>query len=74
MVIEGKVVGRDDVNTGVLLDLPVGETEPLALGEEIGLRDLVGPVGLVGLLEVPKDTHTAVKERSASRSQTFSFN
>ena len=61
MVIEGKVVGRDDVNASILLDLPVGETEPLALGKEIILRDLVGPVGLVGLLEVPKDTHAAVK-------------
>jgi hypothetical protein len=59
VVVEGKVVGGDDVDTSILLDLPVGETEPLGLGEEGLLGDLVGPVGLVGLLEVPKDTHAA---------------
>jgi len=52
MVVEGKVVAGDDVNTGVLLDLPVSKTKPLALGKELLLGKLVGPVGLVGLLEV----------------------
>lgn len=61
VVVKGKVVGGDDVNTGVLLDLPVGESEALSLGEEVGLRDLVGPVGLVGLLEVPKGSHAAAR-------------
>jgi hypothetical protein len=59
VVVERKVVGGDNVNTGVLLDLPVGQAQPLALGEEVSLRELVGPVGLVGLLEVPKGSHTA---------------
>jgi hypothetical protein len=58
VVVVGEVVGGDDVDTGILLDLPVGETESLALGEEVILRDLASPVSLVGLLEVPKDTHT----------------
>lgn len=57
VVVEGEVVRRDDVDTGILLDLPVGETEPLALSEEILLRDLVGPVSLIRLLEVPKDAN-----------------
>ena len=65
MVVVGKVVGGDDVDTGILLDLPVGETEPLGLGEESLLVELASPVGLVGLLEVPKDTHAARKKQSA---------
>lgn len=36
----------------------MGETEPLALGEESLLGDLPGPVRLICLLEVPKDTNT----------------
>ena len=59
VIVESEVVGRDNVDTGILLDLPVGETEPLTLSEESLLGDLVGPVGLVGLLEVTKDTHAA---------------
>lgn len=62
VVVESKVVGGDDVDAGILLDLPVGKTQALALGEESLLGDLVGPVGLVGLLEVPKDTHAAEGE------------
>ena len=58
MVVESKVVGRDDVNTSILLDLPVGQSQSLALGEEVGLRDLASPVGLVGFLEVPKDANS----------------
>jgi hypothetical protein len=65
VVVESKVVGGDDVDTGILLDLPVGETESLGLSEEGILGDLVGPVSLVGLLEVPKDTHAAASPLSA---------
>lgn len=59
VVIMSEVVGGNDVDTGILLDLPVGETEPLTLGEESLLGDLVSPVSLVSLLEVTKDTHAA---------------
>ena len=44
LVVQGKVVAGDDVDTGLLLDLPVLETEPLRLGEEVCLRDLAAPV------------------------------
>lgn len=59
VVVVGEVVRGDDVDTGILLDLPVGETEPLTLGEESLLGDLVSPVSLVGLLQVTKDTDAA---------------
>jgi hypothetical protein len=68
MVVESKVVGGDDVDTGILLDLPVGETESLALGEELLLRELAAPVGLVGLLEVTKDANPPAKLKSIPNS------
>lgn len=62
MVVEGKVIGGDDVDTGILLDLPVGESEALALGQEIGLRELAGPVSFGGLLEVSEDANSASQQ------------
>lgn len=44
LVVEGEVVAGDDVDTGILLDLPVSKTEALGLSEEVGLRDLSTPV------------------------------
>jgi hypothetical protein len=44
MVVQSKVVGGNDVDTGILLDLPVCESEPLGLSEELVLRDLAAPV------------------------------
>jgi hypothetical protein len=37
MVIKGKVVAGDDIKAGLLLDLPVSETDTLALGEKLVL-------------------------------------
>lgn len=44
MVIESEVVAGNDIDTGILLDLPVGKTETLGLSKEIGLRNLTTPV------------------------------
>lgn len=44
LIVESKVVGGDDVDTGILLDLPVSKTESLGLSEEVSLRDLATPV------------------------------
>lgn len=44
VVVESEVTAGDDIDTGILLDLPVGKTETLGLGNEIGLRDLATPV------------------------------
>lgn len=57
VVVVGEVVAGDDVDASILLDLPVGETQPLALSKDVVARDLAGPVGLVGLLEVTVHTH-----------------
>jgi hypothetical protein len=72
MVVEGKVVGGDDVDTSILLDLPVCQAEPLALSKEISLGDLVTPVGLIGLLEVTKDSNSpSSQSQSAHRLNPF---
>jgi hypothetical protein len=57
VVVEGKVVAGDDIDTGVLLDLPVLATESLALSEQVISRQLAGPVCLVGLLQVSETSH-----------------
>jgi hypothetical protein len=44
MVVEGEVTAGDDVDASILLDLPVGETEALGLGEKLSLGDLAAPV------------------------------
>ena len=48
MVVEGEVVAGDDIDTSILLDLPVGKTEPLGLGEKIRLGELSAPVYKAG--------------------------
>ena len=44
VVIQSEVVAGNDIDTSILLDLPVGKTKPLGLGKEIGLGDLSAPV------------------------------
>jgi hypothetical protein len=44
LVVQGEIVAGDDVDTGILLDLPVGKTKALGLLEELGLRNLAAPV------------------------------
>jgi hypothetical protein len=44
LVVEGKVVAGDDIDTGILLDLPVGKTETLGFIKEVRLRNLSTPV------------------------------
>jgi hypothetical protein len=44
LVVEGEVVAGNDIDTGILLDLPVSKTEALGLSKEVSLRDLAAPV------------------------------
>ena len=37
LIVESKVVGRDDIDTSLLLDIPVLETKSLCLCEKICL-------------------------------------
>lgn len=44
LVIQGKVIGGDDVDTSILLNLPVSEPQPLGLSKELFLGNLAAPV------------------------------
>jgi hypothetical protein len=44
VVVESEVVAGDDVDTGILLDLPVSKAETLGLSKEVRLGDLSAPV------------------------------
>lgn len=62
VVVESKVVAGDDVDAGILLDLPVGQTQTLALREEVLLAQLSTPVCFVGLLQVTQHAHARETE------------
>jgi len=57
LIVEGEVVAGNNIDTGILLDLPVLETKTLALSEELIAGDLVRPVSLGSLLEVTESSH-----------------
>lgn len=46
LVVECEVIAWNGVNAGILLDLPVSETESLSLSEKLGLGKLATPVCL----------------------------
>jgi hypothetical protein len=62
VVVEGEVVAGDDVDTGVLLDLPVLHPQALGLLQQLIPRELVRPVGLVRLLELTVRAHAGEPE------------
>ena len=62
MVVESEVVARDDVDAGLLLDIPVLKTESLGLAEQISLGELSAPVCLGRLLQVTVGSHTRETE------------
>lgn len=57
VVVEQEVVGGDDVNAAVLLQLPVGGAQVLVTLLQLLLTDLAGPVRLGQLLELEVGTH-----------------
>lgn len=66
LIVESKVVAGDDIDTSILLDLPVLSTESLSLAQELITRDLAAPVSLGGLLEVTELSHTGKTQNGAT--------
>ena len=62
VVVEGEIIARDNIDAGLLLYLPVGKTETLALSEKVFLGQLSAPVGFSGFLEVTVYSHTGETE------------
>jgi hypothetical protein len=62
LIVEGKVIARNDIDTSLLLDIPVLKTESLGLSKKVRLRDLASPVSFRGLLQVTVDSHARETE------------
>jgi hypothetical protein len=69
LIVESEVIAGNDVDASVLLDGPVLKTEPLGLGEEVGLRELTAPVSFGGFLQVAVDAHARETEDGAAGQQ-----
>lgn len=67
LIVQSEVIAGDDIDTSVLLDVPVLKTESLGLGEEISLGELSAPVSFGGLLQVTVDAHAGETEDGAAR-------
>lgn len=44
MIVEGKVIAGNDVDPGILLNLPMSKSESLGFGQQVDLRKLAAPV------------------------------
>jgi hypothetical protein len=51
VVVKSEVVAGDDIDTSILLDLPVSKTEALGLSKKVRLRDLSTPVYIFLLVD-----------------------
>ncbi|KAK9459163.1 uncharacterized protein V1516DRAFT_681137, partial [Lipomyces oligophaga] len=58
LVVERKVIGGNDIDTGSLLELPVLFTKLLSNLEKFLNRGLSGPIGLCNLFQLTKSTNT----------------
>jgi hypothetical protein len=67
LVVEGEVIAGDDIDTGLLLDVPVLETQSLGLGEELCLGELAAPVSFGGLLQLTVCSHAGETEDGSAR-------
>lgn len=67
LVVEGEVIAGDDIDTGLLLDVPVLETQSLGLGEELCLGELAAPVSFGGLLQLTVCSHAGEPEDGSAK-------
>ena len=67
LVVERKVIAGDDIDAGLLLNVPVLEAKSFGLGEEVSLGELSTPVCFRGLLQVAVDAHAGETEDGAAR-------
>ncbi len=70
LVVESEVVAGDDIDTGVLLDVPVLETKSLGLFEKLLLGELSAPVCLSCFLQLTESSHAGeTKDGSVAGTQ-----
>ena len=62
LVVESEVIAGNNIDAGLLLDVPVLKTQSLGLSEEVSLRDLAAPVSFGGLLQLTVGSHAGETE------------
>ena len=62
LVIESEVIAGNDIDTSLLLNVPVLQTESLCLSEEVSLGKLAAPVCLSCLFQVTESSHAGETE------------
>ena len=70
--VEGELIAGDDLDTSILMDLPVLLTESLSLRKQVITGELSTPVSLGGLLEVTESSHTGETQNGARGRQPVS--
>jgi hypothetical protein len=67
LVVESEVIAGNDIDTGLLLDVPVLETQSLGLGEELCLGELAAPISFGGLLQLTVCSHAGKTENGSAK-------
>ena len=62
LIVEGEVIAGNDIDAGLLLNVPVLKTESLGLAEKLGLGELADPVCFGGLLQLTIGSHAREAE------------
>jgi hypothetical protein len=62
LIIESEVIAGNDIDAGILLNVPMLETESFGLAKEFSLRELTTPVSFGGFLQVTVDSHARETE------------
>ena len=65
LIIECEVIAGNDVDAGLLLNVPVLKTQSLCLSKEISLGDLAAPVSFGGFLQITIYSHAGEPEDGA---------
>jgi hypothetical protein len=66
LIVQCEIIAGDDIDTSLLLNVPVLKTESLSLAEELSLGELAAPVCLCRLLQVTIDSHTRETENRSA--------
>jgi len=62
LIVKSEIIAGNDIDTSILLDLPVCKTKSLGLSKQISLGKLARPVCLSCLLQVTVNTHARETE------------
>ena len=65
LIVESEVIAGNDIDTSLLLNVPVLETKSLCLSKKLSLRELSSPVSFCCLLQITVDSHARETEDSS---------